>query len=437
MRPSTLIDLALSLVLTPLVAGSAFAIGDDPEQEPCAPGIVAFGKPPSEATRPLGAILETRPPVGIGQKPAFEGQTRAPAVQTKARIQTEVIASGLTYPWAIAFLPDGQALVTEQVGRMRIVTSKGQVGDPIAGLPAVSYGCDGGLLDVKTDPNFASNRTIYWTYTEPRVGGNGLTVARGRLSDDGTRVDDVRVIVRTLPTIEGRLHYGSRLQIGRDGTLFVSVGERKVLPSAIRDQAQDLNSHLGKILRINPDGSIPQDNPFVGRERAKAEIWSYGHRHVQGMTIHPDTGVLWATEHGPQGGDEVNVIEPDKNYGWPIIAYGKEYNGEPVNGGLTAYAGMEQPIYYWDPAIAPSGATFYSGKLVPEWKGNLFVASLAGQHISRLVLNGERVVGEERLLLEQRQRIRDVQEGPDGGLWVVTFDSDGKILRVTPMTRAR
>lgn len=437
MRPSTLIDLGLSLLLTLLVAGSAFALEIGPEQEPCAPGIVAFGKPPPEATGPVGAILETRAPIGIGQKQAFEGQTRAPAVQTKAQIRVEVIASGLMYPWAIAFLPDGQALVTEQVGRMRLVTSQGQVGDPIAGLPDVSYGCDGGLLDLKADPNFASNRMIYWTYTEPRVGGNGLTVARGRLSDDGTHVDDVRSIVQTLPTIEGRLHYGSRLQFGRDGRLFVSVGERKILPSSIRDQAQDLNSHLGKILRINPDGSVPQDNPFVGRERAKAEIWSYGHRHVQGMTINPDTGILWAIEHGPQGGDEINVIEPGKNYGWPIISYGKEYNGQPVNGGLTASAGLEQPIYYWDPVIAPSGATFYSGKLVPEWKGNLFVAGLAGEHISRLVLNGQRVVGEERLLLEQRQRIRDVQEGQDGALWVVTDHVDGKILRVTPMTDAR
>jgi glucose/arabinose dehydrogenase len=257
------------------------------------------------------------------------------------------------------------------------------------------------------------------------------------LSDDGTRVDDVRSIVQTLPTIEGRLHYGSRLQFGRDGRLFVSVGERKILPSPIRDQAQELNSHLGKILRINPDGSVPRDNPFVGDERAKAEIWSYGHRHVQGMTINPVTGILWAIEHGPQGGDEVNVIEPGKNYGWPIISYGTEYNGQPVNGGLTSSAGLEQPIYYWDPVIAPSGATFYSGKLLPEWAGNLFVAGLAGEHVSRLVLSGQRVVGEERLLLEQRQRIRDVQEGPDGALWVVTDHVDGKILRVTPMKDAR
>jgi glucose/arabinose dehydrogenase len=301
-------------------------------------------------------------------------------------------------------------------------------------VPAVVFRRDAGLLDVAVDPAFTINRRIYFTYVEPRGRGNGVALARARLSDDRSRLDELRVILRVEPSLENPEHYGTRLLFDREGRLFVSLAER--MAEDVRLQAQQLDSRLGKILRITTDGAPAPGNPFEHTPGALPEIWSYGHRDPQGLTWQPHTGELWETEHGPQAGDEVNVITPGSNYGWPLIAYGTEYDGGPVNGGKTSMAGMEQPVYYWDPAIAPSGAAFYDGALIPEWKGNLFVAALAGQHLARLVIEGHRIVGEERLLLDQHQRMRTVREGPDGALWVVTDDKNGRLIRIGPAAQA-
>jgi glucose/arabinose dehydrogenase len=391
-------------------------------------GFSVAGTRPPDAPPVIGQPLETREPLGKGQKPAFAGQTRAVAVATKTPLQIEVVARGLRNPWSLAFLPDGKMLVCEKPGAMRIVTRDGTIGEPIQGVPKVTFGGDAGLLDVALDPSFGTNRLIYFTYVEPRDRANGVALAKAKLSDDLKRLEDLSVILRVEPNVPMPAHYGSRLLFDKEGKLFVSLAER--LMSPYREQAQKLDSRLGKILRINTDGTPAPGNPFANTPGALPEIWSYGHRNPQGLTFHPQTGELWDTEHGPQAGDEVNVILPGRNYGWPVIAYGTEYTGEAINGGLTRKEGMEQPVYYWDPAIAPSGATFYSGDLIPEWKNNLFVAALAGQHVSRLVLDGHHVVGEERLLLDQRQRMRDVRQGPDGALWVLSDDRDGRLIRI-------
>lgn len=386
-------------------------------------------RPPDEAPV-IGEMLETRDPVVEGQASAFPGQTRAVAVATKTALDIQVVARGLRHPWAMAFLANGRVLVTEKPGAMRIVAPDGQVSEPITGVPAVAFGGDGGLLDVVLDPAFEANRMIYFTYAEPREGGSGVAVAKARLSDDERALENMTVILRVQPTIQIMGHYGSRLLFDKEGKLFVTLGERYFSP--VREEAQFLNSQMGKILRINTDGTPAAKNPFIGTAGALPEIWSYGHRNPQGITVHPTTGEIWSVEHGPRGGDEVNIIQPGKNYGWPSIAYGTEYNETPVNGGLTALKGMEQPVYYWDPSVAPTGATFYDGALIPEWKGNLFVAAHIGQHIARLVLDGHRVVGEERLLLGQYQDMRAVSQGLDGALWVVTDNPDGRLIRIVP-----
>ena len=383
-----------------------------------------------EPRPPAGAPLETRPANNPAQQPAFEGQTRAPAVRTERALTHTVVASGLVHPWGLALLPGGNWLVTERPGRLRIVTSEGRVGAPIAGLPAVDARGQGGLLDVVVGPDFARDRTIYWSYAEPREGGNATSVARGRLSDDGTRVDDVQVIFRALPVYDGDKHFGSSLAFARDGKLFVTLGERSDKP--MRPQAQDLGSHMGKTIRINADGSVPSDNPFVGRAGALPEIWSLGHRNVQGIAIQPGTGAVWTIEHGTRGGDELNLEKPGANYGWPDAAYGVEYAGGAINAGATQKPGTVQPVYYWDPVIAPGGAAFYQGALFPEWNGNLLVAALKEKHIARLVLQNDRVVGEERLLADLGERIRDVAVGPDGAIWTITDEQNGKLVRLTP-----
>ncbi|WP_292070849.1 PQQ-dependent sugar dehydrogenase [Brevundimonas sp. UBA7534] len=375
-----------------------------------------------------GAPLETRPANGSGQEPAFAGQTRAPAVRTEQALTHAVVASGLERPWGLALLPDGNWLVTEKPGRMRIVTAQGQVGQPIQGLPPVDARGQGGLLDVIVGPSFDQDRRIYWSYAEPREGGNATSVARGRLSQDGGRVEDVQVIFRALPTYDGDKHFGSSLAFAPDGKLFVTLGERSDKP--MRPQAQDLGSHMGKTIRINADGSVPQDNPFVGRDGARPEIWSLGHRNVQGVAIQPGTGAVWTIEHGTRGGDEVNLDRPGLNYGWPDAAYGVEYAGGAINAGDTEKAGTEQPIYYWDPVIAPGGAVFYQGAMFPRWNGNLLVAALKEKHVARLVIENDRVVGEERLLSDLGERVRDVAVGPDGAIWAVTDEDDGKLVRL-------
>src|SRR5919106_4115130 len=317
--------------------------------------------------------VDRRPANAPNQKPAFAGQTDAPERTTNVAVDVVTVAGGLEHPWGMVFLPDGRMLVTERPGRLRVVTADGKLAPAVAGLPAVDAQNQGGLLDVTLDPNFAANGLIYWSYAEPREGGaNNTAVARGRFVE-GTapRVENVQVIFHQVPSLESNLHFGGRLVWARDDTLFVTLGERSITEG--RRQAQRLDSLLGKIVRINADGSIPKDNPFVGKQGVRPEIWSIGHRNVQAATLHPTTGELWEAEHGTRGGDELNIARRGRDYGWPTIAYGIEYQGAPITGGITQQEGMEQPRYYWDPVIGPSGMTFYTGTLFPAWKGNLFI----------------------------------------------------------------
>jgi glucose/arabinose dehydrogenase len=333
------------------------------------------------------------------------------------------------------FLPDGRMLVTEkQPGRLRVVKADGTMSEPVEGLPAVDARNQGGLLDVVLDPGFAKNQLIYWSYSEPRDGVNNSAVARGRFVD-GTppKVENVQVIFHQEPSLNSTLHFGGRLVWRRDGTLFVTLGDRSITEG--RMQSQRLDGLLGKIVRLNSDGTIPKDNPFVGKDGARPEIWSLGHRNVQAATLHPETGELWEVEHGTRGGDEINIARKGKDYGWPTIAYGIEYKGPPITGGITAKEGMEQPLYYWDPVIAPSGMVFYTGKLFPEWRGNLFIGGLASMNLVRLTIKDERVVDEERLLRDLQptpQRIRDVNQGPDGALYLLTDAEQGLLLKIVP-----
>jgi glucose/arabinose dehydrogenase len=343
-----------------------------------------------------------------------------------AGVSLVTVASGLEHPWGIAFLPDGRLLVTERAGLLRIISLDGKVGPPVAGVPPVDAREQGGLLDVAIDPDFATNRLVYLSYVEPRSDGNGTSVARGVL--DGGRLNGVQVIFRQRPSMDGGDHFGSRLVFARDGTLFVTLGER----NAGRAQAQQLDSGLGKIVRIRPDGSIPPDNPLVGRARALPEVWSYGHRNVQGAALHPATGELWAVEHGPKGGDELNRILPGRNYGWPVVSYGTEYSGATISEQGTA-PGIEPPVHYWVPSIATSGLLFYTGERFPGWRGDAFVGALAGQQLVRLRLDGNRVVAEERLLDGiVKARVRDVEQGPDGCIYLLTDEDNGRLLRLEP-----
>jgi glucose/arabinose dehydrogenase len=374
--------------------------------------------------------VETPPPNAAGQTPAFPQQTRAPEEKLGVAYQVETLAAGLDHPWSIAFLPDGAKLVTERAGRLRILGADGKLSPAVAGLPAVFAEGQGGLFDVALDPDYAKNGLIYWTYAEPREGGNGTTAARGKLVlGAAPRVENVQVIWRQTPTMDSPLHFGGRLAFARDGSLFITTGERSIIPG--RMQAQKLDAALGKVIHIRPDGSIPSDNPFVGNPQAKPEIWSKGHRNVQGATINPWTGQLWTAEHGARGGDEINTPKAGKDYGWPTITYGEDYSGKPIGDGITSHEGMEQPVYYWDPVIAPSGLVFYNADLFPAWKGSLFVGGLKG-YLVRLTLKDDKVTGEERLLSELGFRIRDVRVGPDGAVYVVTDEDDGRVLKITP-----
>jgi glucose/arabinose dehydrogenase len=348
-------------------------------------------------------------------------------VKSSVAFEVTVLTRELESPWAVEPLPDGRLLVTERPGRMRVVSAAGALGEPIAGLPEVDAGGQGGLLDVALGPTFASDRTIYWSYSEPRGEGNATSVARGALSEDGRRLDDVRVVFRAEPTYDGDKHFGSRLAFGPDGMLYVTLGERSDKP--MRMQAQQLDSHMGKTVRIRPDGAAPSDNPFFGRAGAKPEIWTLGHRNVQAAAFDPQ-GRLWVVEHGTKGGDELNLVEKGKNYGWPLVAFGREYSLDPIPGAVTDRPDYEPPVYFWDPVIAPSGAHFYRGNAFPEWRGSLFVGGLMAHAMVRLVLEGDRVTGEEHLLEERGKRIRDVREGADGALYVVTDHPTGELWRV-------
>jgi len=387
----------------------------------------ACGANGQDAPAAPGAPLETRPANAPNQTPAFPEQTRAPAVRTEAALAHTVVASGLEHPWGLAMLPDGRWLVTEKPGRLRLITAEGVVGEPITGLPAVDARGQGGLLDVVLGPDFGQDRMIYWSYSEARAGGNATSVARGRLSDDGSSVENAQVIFRALPVYDGDKHFGSSLAFAPDGRLFITLGERSDAP--MRPQAQDLGSHMGKTIRINADGTVPQDNPYVGQDAALPEIWSLGHRNVQGIAIAAN-GDVWTVEHGTRGGDEINLDQAGKNYGWPDAAYGVEYRGGPINAGNTAKAGTEQPVYYWDPVIAPGGMTLYQGAMFPGWNGNLLVAGLKDKQIARLVLENNRVVGEERLLTDLGERVRDVAVGSDGAVWAITDEQNGKLVRL-------
>jgi glucose/arabinose dehydrogenase len=326
----------------------------------------------------------------------------------------------------MAFLPDGRALVTERPGRLRIVGSDGRLGVPLEGVPAVLATGQGGLLDVQLDPEFAKNQVVYLSYAEPRDGGSGTAVARGKLTARG--LDDVQVIFRQDVTIDGRHHFGSRLVFGRDGRLFVTLGDR----NSARARAQGLDSHIGKVVRIERDGRVPADNPFVGRADARPEIWSYGHRNVQGAALHPVTGELWTNEHGPRGGDELNRTLAGRNYGWPKVTYGVAYSGKTISESATA-PGIEPPVHYWVPSIATSGMLFYTGSRFPKWQGNAFVGGLASQQLSRLEMDGNEVKGEEVLLKGVlNQRVRDVEQGPDGFIYLLTDEDNGKLLRLEP-----
>jgi glucose/arabinose dehydrogenase len=369
----------------------------------------------------LAAIL-------IFPQAAAAQSTNAPKPAATRPVAVETVARGLANPWGLAFLPDGRLLVTERPGRMRIVGKDGRLSAPLAGVPPVAARGQGGLLDVVLGPDFQSSSLVFFSYAEPREAGrNATAVARARLvtGGDGGRLEDVKVIFRQQPSYASSNHFGSRLVFARDGSLFVTLGER----FAARDQAQDPSNHLGKLVRIMADGRSHPDNPKL--DGWLPEIWSIGHRNVQGAALHPGTGRLWTIEHGARGGDEVNVPQAGRNYGWPVISYGRNYDLTKIGIG-THKEGLEQPVYYWDPSVAPSGAAFYAGEAVPEWKGNLFVGALAGQALHRLVLDGEKVVGEEALLTDLRERIRDVRMGPDGMLWLLTDSSDGRVLRVVP-----
>ncbi|MFO0994629.1 MAG: PQQ-dependent sugar dehydrogenase [Hyphomicrobiales bacterium] len=348
----------------------------------------------------------------------------------KTPITITEVASGLDHPWAIAFLPDGRMLVTERIGKMRIVSRDGTIGAAVQGLPEVDARGQGGLLDVALHPRFAENRLVYWSYSEAGEGGNSTAVARGKLNQDETAITDVAVIFSQRPKVSSTAHFGSRLVFDGKGHLFITMGERS--SAKFRGQAQDLNSHLGKIVRLNEDGSVPNDNPFIGKDGARPEIWSYGHRNVQAAALNPMTGELWEIEHGPMGGDELNVAEAGKNYGWPIISYGVNYDGSPVGSGEAKAEGMQDPLYQWTPVIAPSGMMFYSGKLAPEWERNIFVGGLGSEALVRLEMEGRKVIHEERLLQDRGERIRDVVEGPDGAIYVATDDDNGKILKIVP-----
>ncbi|WP_425532069.1 PQQ-dependent sugar dehydrogenase [Ancylobacter crimeensis] len=358
------------------------------------------------------------------------GPLRVPS--SAGPISVETVTGGLENPWGLAFLPDGRALVTERPGRLRIVATSGTLSAPVAGVPPVFAQGQGGLLDVALGPDFADSGHVYLSYAEPREGISGTSVARGRLVEEAgnARLDGVEVIFRQEPAVSGSSHYGSRLVFGRDGTLFVTLGDR----FSQRDKAQDLSNHLGKIVRIGADGSGPKDNPFVRMPGARREIWSYGHRNVQGAALDPATGRLWTVEHGARGGDELNHPEAGHNYGWPTISYGVDYSGAKIGEG-TQKDGLEQPVHYWDPSIAPSGLVFYTGEAFPAWKGDLFLGALAGMKLVRLRLDADKnaVIQEESLLETLGVRIRDVAQGTDGALYVLTDEtSDARLLRLSP-----
>lgn len=371
------------------------------------------------------APVESKEP-NTDYKPAFEGQTRIAGVKTTTPYEFKVLTEGLEQPWGITSLPDGRFLVTQKTGTMRIVSQDGTLSDPITGLPKVNSGRQGGLLGLTLDPSFTSNRMVYWVFSQPLANGNLTAVAKGRLADDEKTIESAKVIYQATPAHKSELHYGGRILFDKTGHIIFSTGERSDLET--RPLSQDLNTSLGKIIRITTDGKPAPGNPFEGRSDARPELYSYGHRNVQGLALHPVTGDLWNGEFGPRGGDEINRVQPGKNYGWPVITYGIEYSGGKVGDGIQQKEGMEQPVYYWDPVLSPSGMTFYKGNSIPEWENNLFIGGLSSSHIARVVIRDNKVVGEERLLADESQRFRDITQGNDGALYTVT--DQGRLYRI-------
>jgi glucose/arabinose dehydrogenase len=394
----------------------------------CSLALLSCSRDKDEAT----PEVSTDPPVetiapNTSYKPAFTGQTRIGSVTTDASsYKATVVTSALTSPWGVTGLPDGRLLVTEKAGTMRIVTAAGVVSAPITGLPAVNPAGQGGLLGVCLDPDFATNRLVYWSFAEARPGGNLTAIGKGRLATDERTIESAAVIYRAEPAYAGTLHYGGRVVFDRTGNLIISTGERSDL--ATRPQAQVVTSALGKVIRITKDGQPAPGNPTFSQTGARPELYSIGHRNPQGLAVHPTTGDLWQSEHGPRGGDELNRVQAGANYGWPTITYGIEYSGEPIGGAMQQSTGLEQPAYYWDPVISPSGMTFYTGNRVAGWQNNLFIGALSGQHIARLVIDNNKVIGEERLLASEGQRFRDVTQGTDGALYAVT--DQGRLYRI-------
>ncbi len=369
------------------------------------------------ANRPV----ETADP-NTNYPPAFVGQTRVMGIKTTTPHAVDRIASNIGKPWAVVPMPGNRLLVTDKSGFMQIFSSDGTLIKKITGFPEVDDAGQGGLLDVTLDPNFDQNNIIYWSYAEKTNETNLTAVAKGTLDETAGTVNNATVIFRAAPGLKSTMHYGSRMLFNKEGHLFVSVGEKSILEG--RKQSQFLNSGLGKIFKITTDGKPAPGNPFINQQDAMPEIYSYGHRNPQGLDIHPVTGDLWENEFGPRGGDELNLVQAGKNYGWPTITYGLEYNGNKIGSAIQKQAGMEQPVYYWDPVLSPSGMTFYKGNAIPEWKNNLFIGGLSSMHIARLLIEDNKVVGEERLLVDQKERIRDVAE-QDGKLYAV---SDGGVL---------
>ena len=373
----------------------------------------------------LIAPVEKKAP-NSSYKPAFAGQTRIAGINTKTAYAVKVLSKELKNPWGITNLPDGRFLITEKKGNLRIATTSGVISDPITGIPEVNSNGQGGLLGLTIDPAFSQNRIVYWVFSEKTPEGNLTAVAKGKLSANEKEIENAIVIYRATPAFKSNLHYGGRIVFDKSGYLFVSTGERSDLES--RPQAQQLNSALGKVLRITKDGKPAPGNPFAGNASARPEIYSYGHRNVQGLTINPTTGDLWEHEFGPRGGDELNRIQPGKNYGWATITYGIEYSGEKVGEGITQKPEMQQPVYYWDPVVSPSGMTFYTGNNMAEWKNNLFISCLSGQHIARLIIKNNKVTAEENLLGDEGQRFRDIIQGKDGALYTIT--DQGRLYRI-------
>ena len=425
-----------------ILSGTLYLAAQQPAAPPApgAPGVAPGGGRGGGRGGPPGGGPEvgmnTRPPNAPDQKPAVAGQTRAPEQKLNVAFDVVTVTEGLVNPWGLTFLPDGKMLVTEKPGRLRVVSADGKtMSEPVAGLPAVDARGQGGLLDVSIDPAFQKNQLIYWSFSEPgQEMMNNTAVARGKFVDGAApKVENVQVIFHQQPSLNSPLHFGGRLVWNRDGTLFVTLGDRSITPG--RMQAQNMDSLIGKLVRINADGSIPKDNPFVGKQGVRPEIWSFGHRNIQAATLHPQTGELWEVEHGTRGGDEVNVARKGKDYGWPTIAYGIEYQGGTITGGIQQQAGMEQPVYYWDPNIAPSGMIFYTGKIFPAWQNSLFIGGLGSTNLVRLSVKGDSVVGEERLLQDlqpNRERYRDVRQGPDGAIYLLTDSAKGRILKLVP-----